>query len=68
MQAAGFGIFMVNAVLSGRGDEIIDPAKVNLFRWPGLIAMLALLGGALGRKEFTFWPQRHERESNDDSY
>jgi len=40
VEAAGFGIFMVNAVLSGRGDEIIDPAKVNLFRWPGLIAML----------------------------
>jgi pyruvate dehydrogenase (quinone) len=31
-QAAGFGIFMVKAVLSGRGDEIIDLAKVNLFR------------------------------------
>jgi len=27
VQAAGFGIFMVNAVLSGRGDEIIDPAS-----------------------------------------
>ena len=48
MQAAGFGIFMVNTVLSGRGDEIIDPAKANLFRWLGLIAMLALLGGAIG--------------------
>ena len=48
MQAAGFGIFMVKAVLSGRGDEIIDLAKVNLFRWPELIAMLALFGGAIG--------------------
>jgi hypothetical protein len=45
VQAAG--IFMVNAVLSGRGDEIIDPAKVNFFRWLGLTAMLALLGGAI---------------------
>lgn len=48
MQAASFGIFMVNAVLSARGDEIIDPAKANLVRWLGLIAMLALLGGAIG--------------------
>ena len=31
-QAAGFGIFMIKAVLSGRGDELIDLAKVNLFR------------------------------------
>jgi pyruvate dehydrogenase (quinone) len=31
-QATGFGIFTVKAVLSGRGDEIIDLAKVNLFR------------------------------------
>jgi pyruvate dehydrogenase (quinone) len=28
----GFGLFMLKAVLSGRGDEIIDLAKVNLFR------------------------------------
>jgi hypothetical protein len=28
-------------------DEITDPAKANLFRWLGLIAMLALLGGAI---------------------
>ena len=48
MQAAGFGIFMVNAVLSGRGDEIIDPTKVNLFHLPGLIAMLALFGSTIG--------------------
>ncbi len=31
-QATGFGMFMLKAVLSGRGDEIIDLAKVNLFR------------------------------------
>jgi len=31
-QATGFGIFMLKAVMSGRGDEIIDLAKVNLFR------------------------------------
>jgi pyruvate dehydrogenase (quinone) len=29
---AGFGEFISNAVLSGRGDEIVDLAKVNLFR------------------------------------
>ena len=31
-QARGFSLFMMKAVLSGRGDEIIDLAKVNLFR------------------------------------
>lgn len=31
-QMAGFGLFMLKAVLSGHGDEIIDLAKVNLFR------------------------------------
>jgi pyruvate dehydrogenase (quinone) len=31
-QVAGFSLFMLKAVLSGRGDEIIDLAKVNLFR------------------------------------
>ena len=31
-QAKGFGLFMLKAVLSGRGNEIIDLAKVNLFR------------------------------------
>jgi pyruvate dehydrogenase (quinone) len=31
-QAKGFGLFMLKAVLNGRGDEIIDLAKVNLFR------------------------------------
>ena len=31
-QAKGFSLFMMRAVLSGRGDEIIDLARVNLFR------------------------------------
>jgi pyruvate dehydrogenase (quinone) len=31
-QATGFGIFMLKAVLNGRGDEIVDLAKANLFR------------------------------------
>jgi pyruvate dehydrogenase (quinone) len=31
-QARSFGLFMLKAVLSGRGDEIIDLARVNLFR------------------------------------
>src|ERR1700731_447596 len=31
-QAKGFSLFMMKAVLSGRGNEIIDLAKVNLFR------------------------------------
>ena len=31
-QAAGFGLFMIKAVLNRRGDELIDLAKVNLFR------------------------------------
>jgi len=31
-QAKGFSLFMMKAVLSGRGDEIIDLAKVNLVR------------------------------------
>ncbi len=28
----GFGLWVLKAVLSGRGDEIVDLAKVNLFR------------------------------------
>lgn len=28
----GFGLFMLKAVLSGRGDEVVDLAKTNLFR------------------------------------
>jgi len=31
-QMTGFGIFMVKAVLSGRGDEIVDLARTNLWR------------------------------------
>jgi pyruvate dehydrogenase (quinone) len=31
-QAKGFGLFMLKAVLSGRGDEILDLARVNLLR------------------------------------
>jgi pyruvate dehydrogenase (quinone) len=31
-QAKGFSLFMLKAVLSGRGDEVIDLAKANLFR------------------------------------
>jgi pyruvate dehydrogenase (quinone) len=31
-QVKGFGLFMIKAILSGRGDEIVDLAKVNLIR------------------------------------
>ena len=31
-QARGFSLFMMKAVLSGRGDEVIDLARVNLLR------------------------------------
>jgi pyruvate dehydrogenase (quinone) len=31
-QARGFGLFMLKAVLSGHGNEILDLAKVNLLR------------------------------------
>src|SRR5271163_1034291 len=31
-QAKGFSLFMMKAVLSGRGDEILDLARVNLLR------------------------------------
>ncbi len=31
-QALGFGLYMVRAVLSGKGDEVIDLAKTNLRR------------------------------------
>src|SRR3989442_8248502 len=31
-QATGFGMFMIKAVLSGRGDQIIDLARTNLLR------------------------------------
>ena len=31
-EAKGFGLFMLRAVLNGRGDELIDLAKTNLLR------------------------------------
>jgi pyruvate dehydrogenase (quinone) len=31
-QALGFGLYMIRAMLSGRGDEVIDLAKTNLKR------------------------------------
>lgn len=31
-QIKGFTICMIKAVLNGRGDEIVDLAKTNLFR------------------------------------
>ena len=31
-QVKGFSLYMVRAVLSGRGDEVVDLAKTNLFR------------------------------------
>jgi pyruvate dehydrogenase (quinone) len=31
-QAKGVSLFMLKAVLNGRGDEIIDLARVNLLR------------------------------------
>jgi pyruvate dehydrogenase (quinone) len=31
-QAAGFSLWMMKAVLSGRGDEVVDLARTNLFR------------------------------------
>jgi pyruvate dehydrogenase (quinone) len=31
-QATGFGMFMLKAVIGGRGDELVDLAGVNLFR------------------------------------
>jgi len=31
-QMTGFGMFMVKAVLNGRGDEIVDLARTNLWR------------------------------------
>jgi len=32
-QALGFSLYMIRAVLSGRGGEVIDLAKTNLMRW-----------------------------------
>jgi pyruvate dehydrogenase (quinone) len=31
-QAKGFGLFALRAVLSGRGDELLDLAETNLRR------------------------------------
>ncbi len=31
-QALGFSLYMIRAVFSGRGDEVIDLAKTNLMR------------------------------------
>ncbi|OWK39858.1 ubiquinone-dependent pyruvate dehydrogenase [Fimbriiglobus ruber] len=31
-QAAGFSLYMIKAVLNGRGDEVLDLARTNLFR------------------------------------
>jgi pyruvate dehydrogenase (quinone) len=31
-QVARFGLYMIKAVLSGRGDEVVDLAKTNWFR------------------------------------
>jgi glyoxylate carboligase len=31
-QVKGFSLFTVKAVLSGRGDEVVDLARINLFR------------------------------------
>jgi pyruvate dehydrogenase (quinone) len=31
-QIVGFNLYMIRAVLSGRGDQVIDLAKSNLFR------------------------------------
>jgi len=31
-QAKGLGLFMLRAVLSGRGEEVVDLARVNVFR------------------------------------
>jgi pyruvate dehydrogenase (quinone) len=31
-QAKGFSLYMMRAVFSGRGDEVVDLAKTNLFR------------------------------------
>jgi pyruvate dehydrogenase (quinone) len=30
-QAKGFGLYLLRAVLSGRGDEVLDLAETNLF-------------------------------------
>ena len=31
-QAKGFSLYMLRAIMNGRGDEVIDLAKTNWFR------------------------------------
>jgi pyruvate dehydrogenase (quinone) len=31
-QALGFSLYMIRAVMNGRGDEVIDLATTNVFR------------------------------------
>ena len=31
-QALGFSLYMIRAIMNGRGDEVIDLARTNLFR------------------------------------
>ena len=31
-QVGGFALYMAKAVLNGRGDELLDLARTNLFR------------------------------------
>jgi pyruvate dehydrogenase (quinone) len=31
-QALGFGLYMIRAVMNGRGDEVIDLARTNFLR------------------------------------
>ncbi|MET0313601.1 MAG: pyruvate dehydrogenase, partial [Hansschlegelia sp.] len=31
-QAKGFSLYMLKAIMNGRGDEVIDLAHTNLFR------------------------------------
>lgn len=52
-QMTGFGLFLVKAVLSGRGDEIVDLAKVNLFDRAG-----ADDAGSGRRRGPSWWPFR----------
>lgn len=52
-QMTGFGLFLVKAVLSGRGDEIVDLAKVNLFDRAGVDD-----AGSGRRRGPSWWPFR----------
>ncbi len=31
-QAKGFGIYLAKAIISGRGDEVVELARTNVFR------------------------------------